>query len=700
MHSFALALSLVGCLIALVAGLEAIAARIHLPESTLLLLFGSLFGLIHLFFPAIPGIGHGFFTPLFSPAFSAEGYLWLFLPPLLFQAALTVDVKNILSDWAPVLLLAVVGVGISTLVVGGSLAVVSEQTLIHCLILGAIVATTDPTAVLRVFRELGAPTRLMTLVEGESLLNDAAAIAIVSVLLAMLGSDPAQATLGRGLGTLTLSLIGGILTGVLFGRLAAALLPWLERAAPAETAMTLGLPYPLYLFADQILHVSGVVAVVSAGLMLSALGRTRLAPRSWTRVQAVWGQIAFVAGATVIFVAAVRIPELLSGINLLDLGLILVVVVAALVARLLVLYVLLPPMTWLKLNDPVSSPYRLVIAWGGLRGAVTLVLALGIAQSSVIGTQSAHLLSLLATGFVIFTLLINGTTLQWLIRVLRLNVLSRQEQFLQKQAIELSVAQVDRSVSRVSAAFQLPESVSQEVTGEYRRSLEAGAGSLDIDAVTEVERLATALVALATRERELIPDFGNGAIAIRNLDAMMRNTEGMIEAARLQGRIGYNRAAKRILRYPWSYRLALFLYRRLGISRPLEIALTNRFELVICRRAALERLRDYIDSSLAPIFGERLATLLHTILEGRVASLDEALAAIRHQFGAFTLDLERRLLLLVALRRGLASIELMASESVISEEVHNKLRQSLVRGWQRHMPRPRLRKSLAPRSES
>lgn len=700
MHTFALALSLVGCLMALVGGLEAFAAKIRVPASTLLLLVGSLFGLIHMFFPAIPGIGHGFFSPLFSPAYSAEAYLWLFLPPLLFQASLTVDVKNILSDWAPVLLLAVVGVGVSTLLVGGSLALVSEQTLINCLILGAIVATTDPTAVLRVFRELGAPARLITLVEGESLLNDAAAIAIVSVLLAMLGTDPAQATLGTGLATLVVSLIGGIAIGVLVGRFAAALLPWLEGAAPAETAMTLGLPYPLYLFADQVLHVSGVVAVVSAGLMLSALGRTRLEPKSWTRVQSVWGQIAFVAGSAVVFVAAVRIPEMLSGITLTDLALILVVVIAALAARLLVLYVLLPPMTWLHLNDPVSTPYRLVIAWGGLRGAVTLVLALGIAQNTAIGSQNAHLLSLLATGFVIFTLLVNGTTLQWLIRTLRLNVLSRQEQFLQKQAIELSVAKVGQSVSRVSTAFQLPDTVSTNVMDEYRQSIEAGAGPLEVSDVSEVERLATALVALATRERELIPDYGNGAITIRNLDAMMRNTERMIDAARLQGRIGYNRAARSILDYPWSYRAALFLYHRAGLSRPLEIALANRFELIVCRRAVFERLQLYIDDSLAPVFGERLATILHSILEGRIASVDEALAAMRHQFGAFTLALERRLLLLVALRRGISSIELMLTESIISAEVHNKLRQALMKGWQRSMPRPTLRSPLADSAKS
>jgi transposase-like protein len=212
MHAIALALSLAGGLIALVAAVDALAARFRLPAPTLLLVVGSAIGAAHLALGTLsPGAEGGLFAPLIAPSFPAEAYLWVFLPPLLFRTALTVDVHSMIPDWAPILLLAVVGVGVSTAIVGWSVAMAGGLDLVACLVLGAIVATTDPTAVFAAFRKVCAPARLITLVEGESLLNDAAAIAIVGVLLAMLGGDAAAATLGAGLETLAISLAGGLM---------------------------------------------------------------------------------------------------------------------------------------------------------------------------------------------------------------------------------------------------------------------------------------------------------------------------------------------------------------------------------------------------------------------------------------------------------------------------------------------------------
>ena len=149
------------------------------------------------------------------------------LPPLLFQAALSVNVREMLGDAAPILLLAVVAVFVATGVVGGALRLTGLGPLADGLLLGAMIATTDPSAVLAVFREVGAPERLVRLVEGESLLNDAAAIAIASVLIAASTGDAANVSAGAALRSLGIALGGGLAVGALAGRVFAWLFPWL-----------------------------------------------------------------------------------------------------------------------------------------------------------------------------------------------------------------------------------------------------------------------------------------------------------------------------------------------------------------------------------------------------------------------------------------------------------------------------------------
>src|SRR6202043_681274 len=120
---------------------------------------------------------------------SAESLLYVFLPALLFEAALNVDVRQLSDEVAPVLLLAVIGVIVCTFIVGLAFWPISSVGVLACVILGAIIATTDPVAVVGIFHDIGAPRRLSTLVQGESLFNDAAAIAIYSLVVAMLAGD-------------------------------------------------------------------------------------------------------------------------------------------------------------------------------------------------------------------------------------------------------------------------------------------------------------------------------------------------------------------------------------------------------------------------------------------------------------------------------------------------------------------------------
>jgi CPA1 family monovalent cation:H+ antiporter len=688
-----------GLLLAMIAAVEALSLRWSLSESVLLAIMGAILGGVFMAAGGmLPAPLSGLLLPLLAAHFPAEDFLWIFLPILLFQAAVSVNVRDLLADAAPILMLAVVAVFVATGLIGLAVAA-SGHALVDGLLLGAMIATTDPSAVLALFRQVGAPARLVRLVEGESLLNDAAAIAIVGVLLAALTGDAAAATPLLALRQLAVSFIGALVVGAAAGRLVAWLLPRLGGAGQAEVSLVLALPYPLYLVTDQYLHLSGVVAVVAAGLMISGLGRTRLSPRNWSQLQRILEQAAGIAGAAVFLLAAIRVPLTLRQAGWDDALVLLAVVPTALLARALVLFGMFPLLSRLRLAAPVSAAYNLVIAWGGLRGAVTLVLAMGMAENTALPEPTRRFVSIIATAFVLVSLFVNGGSLKLLIRRLRLDRLSPQDLALQRQVVRLSAITVEHKVDATAQSFGIAADVARRVNVAYRRQIgfeEAAPGpayamapgSLEADpGVGEPARLAIALVALSSRERDLIPQFGSGLLSVHNLDTMMRVTEAMIDAARTDGRLGYRRASRRLLDLSPGYRLAQWL-ERCGWRKPLDAAIADRFELLICRRVVIVHLRTYAADNLAELFGARLVALLQAVLDERIASVDKALAGVRLAANCSTHALEQRLLLLYALRSGRDMLAAMFEQRSISREVFDSLNRELEEAWRRTAPRP------------
>jgi len=177
MNSVPIAVLSVAVLLTIVVATEPIARRVGLPLSIVLVIVGAALGFT---------MQAEVFPLSSSLTISSEAFLFLFLPILLFETAIDIDVRRLLADIGPIMLLAVVAVLASTFVIGFSLAAVSAYGLVACLLLAAIVSTTDPVAVVALFKDISVPHRLTLLVEGESLFNDAAALAIFSVLMTML----------------------------------------------------------------------------------------------------------------------------------------------------------------------------------------------------------------------------------------------------------------------------------------------------------------------------------------------------------------------------------------------------------------------------------------------------------------------------------------------------------------------------------
>ena len=690
MFDTAFVLLVIAALLVVVGFCQPLAAYLKLPPPVLLGVVGVALG----GFPAVLShLGWSARSDPFADIFvelpvSSATFIYVFLPLLVFEAGIVTDVRRTLQDAAPILLLAIVATLITTAVIGLALWPLAGISLVVCLLLGAVVATTDPAAVIAIFRDVGAPARLTRLVEGEALLNDAAAIALFAVLLGML-VNAREPNIGSGLREFFVSFIGGGVLGLLAGRALLAVIPWVRDDRLAEATLTLALAYGVFIAAERLFHVSGVVAVLGSGLTVSALGRSRIAPYNWSFLTDLWDQIAFWARSLVFILASILVPRLLGDVGLHDLTLVAVLVSAAFAARILVLFVLVPPLEFLKLTEPISSAYKLAITWGGLRGALTLVLALAATENAALSPEVKRFVAVLATGLVLFTLFVNGTTLRLVIGLLGLDRLSPRNQVLRDQVLALSYAEVCDSVRDMARDHTIAESAVAEVVQPYQAWIEA-ANARDADErVAERDRLAIALVALANQERVLVLETRTDRIASPGtVQVLLRNGEALVEGARAEGRVGYRRAAETALSFSVAFRVAYFLYRHFGIVRFLADRLADRVELLLIMRLLVDRLRGFNSRRLVSMFGARIAELTSEIIERRRDGVADAFDALRRQYPDYVEALEIRFLRQSALRREMERYHTLFEEGLIPQELYDDLQRG-TGGASAAEPRPR-----------
>ena len=451
MLDIVLVLAVLATLLVVVALCQPLAVRLRLAPVVLLAVVGVAIGaassdLMHLRLSSHFGEIVRTFADL---PVGSEIFIYVFLPLLIFEAAITADVRRMLEDAAPILTLAVVATVVTTGVVGLALWPIAGLPLTVCLLLGSVVATTDPAAVIAVFRDVGAPARLTRLVEGEALLNDAAAIALFVVLLGMIVSAR-EPDIGGAAREFTVAFLGGAAFGALAGRALLEVIPWVRGDRLAEATLTVALAYLVFIAADRVLHVSGVVAVLAAGLTVSAFGRSRITPYNWSFLVDLWDQLAFWAHSLIFLLASILVPKLLVDMQFHDIVLLAALLASAFAARLLVQFLLMPLLSLLRLTQPISTAYKLTITWGGLRGALTLVLALAVTENPALTPEVQQFVAVLATGLVLFTLLVNGTTLRAVIRLFGLDRLSPVAQALRDRILALSYSDIADTI-RASA---------------------------------------------------------------------------------------------------------------------------------------------------------------------------------------------------------------------------------------------------------
>jgi len=338
----------------------------------------------------------------------------LLIPPIVFEGAFHLNINDLRRDIVPILTFAIPGVILTMAVVGTLVSWGTGIPLIYTLVFGAIVAAIDPVAVIALFRNLGVPKRLQVLLEGESLLNDGTSIVLFGLVLstAITGS---QVNLLASIIDFIRIAGGGFIIGLVLGAIISQMINRIDDYL-IETTLTTILAYGSFLLAEELFHVSGVLAVVGAGLTAGNIGPRGMSPTTRVVLFNFWEYAAFLANSFIFLLIGLQI-EIASLFE--SWQMIAIAIIAVIIARAITIYGL----AWIGKDIPFR--WQHVLNWGGLRGAISLALALSLPLA--LG-ESRNQLQVMTFGVVIFTLLVQGLTIGPLIRRLGINIRSLVKQ--------------------------------------------------------------------------------------------------------------------------------------------------------------------------------------------------------------------------------------------------------------------------------
>jgi CPA1 family monovalent cation:H+ antiporter len=433
-----------------VATAVAIAARwLKVPYTVALVVTGLLLGSLHLFEP---------------PHLTKELLYAVFLPGLVFEAAFHLEFKKFWQNKIAIHSLAIPGVIVALVVSAvvltpliGMLGLAEGFTLQYGLVFGAIIVATDPIAVVSLFKSLGAPKRLGVLVEGESLLNDGTGVVLFTLILGIVVSGDFSLSMAivdffRVVGL-------GMLIGALFGYVVSKVTQQIDDPMIEITLTTIA-AYGSFVVAEHF-HFSGVIATVVAGMLAGNYGaRTGMSATTRVSVETFWEYLAFALNSLVFLLIGfeVKLKSLVESWHF-----ILLAFIASLLGRALVVFLISLFLKTTKEKLPWS--WSAVMVWGGLRGGLSMVLALGLP----LGFPFRDLLITMTFGVVIVSILVQGLTMPILLQRLGLLKTSTERHVYEQKRGELrAINAALRELDKMSEQRFADEKVLQEAKAEYQ----------------------------------------------------------------------------------------------------------------------------------------------------------------------------------------------------------------------------------------
>lgn len=491
------------------------ARRFRVPYTVALVLAGLGLGLIHLFEP---------------PHLTKDLLYAVFLPGLLFEAAFHLDFRDFWQDRAAIAALAVPGVALAIVLTAVFLEPVIKTLALgegfgwaHAIVFGALIAATDPIAVVSMFKSLGAPRRLSVLIEGESLLNDGTAIVLLSMVLGIVGGNAVSAA---GLGIEFVRIAGGgLAVGVLVGLGVSQIIRQIDDPMIEITLTTLA-AYGSFLAAEEF-GLSGVIATVAAGMLCgNYVARSGMSPTTRIAAETFWEYVAFALNSIVFLLVGLRvhIDELAAAWEL-----ILAAYAAVTLARAAVVFGV-AALNRANRGNTWPTSWSAVLTWGGMRGSLSMVLALALPPA----LAQRDLLITVTFGVVLLAILLQGLTMAPLLR--RLGVVRRHEarqQYNVKRG-ELRMAQAALGeIERMERLHAAAPGVLRELREDYEKRARDAAAAVDDLQLQQGELraeetiLARRRVLLAEKE-EVLADFHRGTLSAEAYETLLGEIDARI----------------------------------------------------------------------------------------------------------------------------------------------------------------------------
>ena len=425
------------------------------------------------------GLSLTFFAHL-TVEVSPELILGLLVPPLLFEAAFHIRLDDLRRDFGLIMLLAIPGVIATTFFVGGAIHWGTGIAVSTALVFGALIAATDPVAVVALFKQLGVPKRLQILLEGESLFNDGTAIVMFGLMLDI--AIRGEFDLGTSLIDFVRVAGGGVLVGGTLGLIASQAISRIDDAL-VETAITTTLAFGAYLIGEEF-HVSGVLAVVTAGIVNGNIGPRGMSPTTRIVVNNFWEYGAFLANSMIFLIIGLTTDVQILIDNWQAIG---VAIIAVLGARAVSIY------GFSYFGKDIPTKWKHILYWGGLRGAIVLALAFSIP----IDFPERERLLAMSFGVVLFTLLIQGFSMDKLVKKMQLiNRTKSQEEYERRHARFVANRSASDHLQKMSEQGLLSAHIWQQMNPIFKNRetvlVESLKDILSANPAVETEELDTA----------------------------------------------------------------------------------------------------------------------------------------------------------------------------------------------------------------
>ncbi|MFN6561117.1 MAG: cation:proton antiporter [Nostoc sp. ChiSLP01] len=380
----------------------------------------------------------------------------LFLPILIFEAGINTDVSRLRSTFKPIALLAGPGAMLSSGIIAVLLKFGLGLSWIPALFVGVILANTDTVSMIAVFKEIPVPPRLSTIVEGETLFNDAAALVAFNLVSQVYSTG--SLTLLEGIQQLLFISLGGCVVGLVLGYLS---IPVFARLDDPLSSLLLTVAVALGTFqVGQSLGVSGAVAVVVAGLIFGNLGLRNTSASSRITLLSFWEYASFTVNTFIFLLIGVEIN---LGTLWKTLPAIIFAVLAYQVGRLLTVYPLLFGIRWF--DRPIPLRWQHLLFLGNIKGSLSMALALSLPTT----LPGREILIALVFGSVLVSLAGQGLSLPWVVKRLKLSQFSQVQQQVEELQAELMTSKsAQDELDSLLKSGVLPKAVYEEMRSAYQ----------------------------------------------------------------------------------------------------------------------------------------------------------------------------------------------------------------------------------------